>query len=88
MRSRATGHWVPFTLLYPNRSTTRAMPTTLACRLEHLATTKALDAALGGLPEYIVNATTEGQVAIALNWDAEHNIRITVKGTDHEMNAR
>lgn len=43
---------------------------------------------LGGLPEYIVNATTAEQVATAMTWAAERNIRITVKGTGHDMNGR
>ena len=43
---------------------------------------------LGGLPEYIVNATTENQVAHAVKWAAERNIRIIVKGTGHDLNGR
>ncbi|KAM3421970.1 hypothetical protein BST61_g2347 [Cercospora zeina] len=43
---------------------------------------------LGGLPSYIVNATTESQVAIAAKWAAERNIRLVVKGTGHDLNGR
>ena len=43
---------------------------------------------LGGLPEYIVNATQECHVATALKWAAERNIRVSVKGTGHDMNGR
>ncbi|EKG19803.1 FAD linked oxidase [Macrophomina phaseolina MS6] len=43
---------------------------------------------LGGLPEYIVNATTEQHVATAMKWASQRNIRITVKGTGHDMNGR
>ncbi|KAF7186127.1 FAD-linked oxidoreductase apf9 [Pseudocercospora fuligena] len=43
---------------------------------------------LGGLPSYIVNATTETQVAIALSWAATRNIRVVVKGTGHDLSGR
>ncbi|KAL4867229.1 hypothetical protein BDV12DRAFT_171744 [Aspergillus spectabilis] len=43
---------------------------------------------IGGLPQYIVNATTEEQIATALKWASERNIRIVVKGTGHDMNGR
>ncbi|KAL5318438.1 hypothetical protein ACEPPN_013498 [Leptodophora sp. 'Broadleaf-Isolate-01'] len=43
---------------------------------------------IGGFPEYIVNATSEEQVSIALAWASEHNLRIVVKGTGHDMNGR
>lgn len=43
---------------------------------------------LGGLPSYIVNATTEQQVATAMKWAAKRNMRIVVKGTGHELNGR
>jgi FAD/FMN-containing dehydrogenase len=43
---------------------------------------------LGGLPEYIVNATTENQVASAVKWAADRNIRVVVKGTGHDLNGR
>ena len=43
---------------------------------------------LGGLPEFIVNATQECHVATALKWAAERNIRVSVKGTGHDMNGR
>ncbi|KAM3477718.1 hypothetical protein MY5147_002568 [Beauveria neobassiana] len=43
---------------------------------------------LGGLPEFIVNATSAWQVATAMKWAAKHNIRIVVKGTGHDLNGR
>ncbi|PYH92808.1 putative isoamyl alcohol oxidase [Aspergillus ellipticus CBS 707.79] len=43
---------------------------------------------LGGLPQYIVNATTEQQVATAVKWAVARNIRIVVKGTGHDLNGR
>lgn len=43
---------------------------------------------IGGLPRYIVNATTEGQVAKAMAWASERNIRIVVKSTGHDFNGR
>lgn len=43
---------------------------------------------IGGYAQYIVNATTEQHVATALKWASERNIRITVKGTGHDLNAR
>lgn len=43
---------------------------------------------VGALPQYIVNATSEAQVAAAMVWAAERNIRIVVKGTGHDMNGR
>lgn len=43
---------------------------------------------IGGLPQYIVNATEEVDVAFAMKWAAERNIRIVVKGTGHDLNGR
>ncbi|RMY67614.1 hypothetical protein D0863_07683 [Hortaea werneckii] len=43
---------------------------------------------LGGLPEYILNATSNEEVATALQFASERNIRIVVKGTGHDMNGR
>ncbi|KAH8587381.1 hypothetical protein B0O99DRAFT_733688 [Bisporella sp. PMI_857] len=43
---------------------------------------------IGGMPQYIINATTEEQIATSMSWAAARNIRITVKGTGHEMNGR
>ncbi|KAF2159968.1 hypothetical protein M409DRAFT_70707 [Zasmidium cellare ATCC 36951] len=43
---------------------------------------------LGGLPSYIVNATTEQYVATAMKWATDHNVRIVVKGTGHDLNGR
>lgn len=44
--------------------------------------------AIGGLAQYIVNATAEEHIATAMKWASERNIRITVKGTGHDLNAR
>ncbi|KAH3551938.1 hypothetical protein KXW20_002419 [Aspergillus fumigatus] len=43
---------------------------------------------IGALPQYIVNATTEEQVARAMLWASKRNIRIVVKGTGHDLNGR
>ncbi|KAL0940326.1 isoamyl alcohol [Colletotrichum truncatum] len=43
---------------------------------------------IGGLPQYVVNATTEEQVATAMSWASKRNIRIVVKGTGHDLNGR
>ncbi|KAI7179178.1 hypothetical protein KC318_g6550 [Hortaea werneckii] len=39
-----------------------------------------------GLPDYILNATINEEVATALQFASERNIRIVVKGTGHDMN--
>lgn len=39
-------------------------------------------------PQYIVNATEEIHVAYAMKWASDRNIRITVKGTGHDLNGR
>ncbi|KAL5621098.1 hypothetical protein FOBRF1_004344 [Fusarium oxysporum] len=43
---------------------------------------------LGGLPAYVVNATSSEQIAIAAQWASLRNIRINVKGTGHDLNGR
>ncbi|KAJ0297905.1 hypothetical protein COL516b_010270 [Colletotrichum fioriniae] len=43
---------------------------------------------LGGLPEFILNATIAEQVATAVKWASARNIRIIVKGTGHDLNGR
>lgn len=43
---------------------------------------------IGGMAQNIVNATTEEHIATALKWASERSIRITVKGTGHDLNAR
>jgi hypothetical protein len=43
---------------------------------------------LGGLPEYVVNATSKEHVATAMKWASQRNLRITVKGTGHDLNGR
>ncbi|KAJ5664885.1 FAD linked oxidase N-terminal [Penicillium maclennaniae] len=50
--------------------------------------TKDRGCSVGGLPQYIVNATTEKQIAIAMKWASQRNIRVTVKGTGHDLNGR
>ncbi|RAL08264.1 putative isoamyl alcohol oxidase [Aspergillus homomorphus CBS 101889] len=42
----------------------------------------------GGMPQYVVNATNEAQIATAMKWAAARNIRIVVKGTGHDLNGR
>jgi hypothetical protein len=43
---------------------------------------------IGGMPQYILNATSEEQIATALKWAAAHNIRVVIKGTGHDLNGR
>lgn len=43
---------------------------------------------IGGLPQYIVNATTIEHVSKAMSWASKRNIRIVVKGTGHDLNGR
>ncbi|KAI0098725.1 hypothetical protein GGR51DRAFT_425905 [Nemania sp. FL0031] len=43
---------------------------------------------VGGYPSYIVNATTPEQVATALKWASDRDIRVVVKGTGHDLNGR
>jgi FAD/FMN-containing dehydrogenase len=43
---------------------------------------------IGALPQYIVNATEAADVALAMKWAADRNIRIVVKGTGHDLNGR
>ncbi|KAL4924134.1 putative isoamyl alcohol oxidase [Aspergillus undulatus] len=50
--------------------------------------TKARGCNIGALPQYIVNATNEDQIATAMKWASERNIRIVVKGTGHDMSGR
>ncbi|KAJ5631142.1 FAD binding domain protein [Penicillium longicatenatum] len=50
--------------------------------------TKDRGCSIGALPQYIVNATTDQQVATALRWATERNIRIVVKGTGHDLSGR
>ncbi|KAK1140329.1 hypothetical protein N8T08_010465 [Aspergillus melleus] len=43
---------------------------------------------IGGLPQYIVNATSEQHVATAMKWASDKNIRIVVKGSGHDLGGR
>ncbi|KAL5042380.1 hypothetical protein BDW71DRAFT_211226 [Aspergillus fruticulosus] len=43
---------------------------------------------IGALPAYIVNATTEEQIEVAMKWANNRDIRIVVKGTGHDMSGR
>ncbi|CAG5169138.1 uncharacterized protein ALTATR162_LOCUS7005 [Alternaria atra] len=49
---------------------------------------KAQGCKIGALPQYIVNTTQEADVAVAMKWAADRNIRIVVKGTGHDLNGR
>ncbi|KAI9373503.1 hypothetical protein BJX61DRAFT_552181 [Aspergillus egyptiacus] len=49
---------------------------------------EARGCSIGALPQYIVNATSEEQIATAMKWASERNIRIVVKGTGHDMTGR
>ncbi|KAF7720046.1 FAD binding, berberine domain-containing protein [Penicillium ucsense] len=43
---------------------------------------------IGALPRYIVNATEEDQIAKAMAWASERDIRIVIKSTGHDFNGR
>ncbi|KAF9871346.1 FAD-dependent monooxygenase [Colletotrichum karsti] len=43
---------------------------------------------LGGLPEFVLNATSASQIAVAMKWASMRNIRIIAKGTGHDLNGR
>ncbi|OLN86654.1 putative FAD-linked oxidoreductase-like protein 8 [Colletotrichum chlorophyti] len=43
---------------------------------------------IGGAPQYVVNATSDEQIAAATRWASERNIRIVIKGTGHDLNGR
>lgn len=43
---------------------------------------------LGGYPSYVVNATSDKQIAEAARWASKRNIRIVVKGTGHDLAGR
>jgi hypothetical protein len=43
---------------------------------------------IGGSPQYVVNATSEAQIAIAVSWASERDIRVVIKGTGHDLNGR
>jgi len=43
---------------------------------------------IGGLPQYIVNATTEHQISTAMKWASQRDIRIVIKGTGHDLGGR
>lgn len=49
---------------------------------------KGKGCSIGGLPQYIVNASTERQVATAMKWASKRDIRIVVKGTGHDLGGR
>ncbi|KAJ5201330.1 uncharacterized protein N7498_005993 [Penicillium cinerascens] len=68
--------------------TTPFSQTTLVCPPGAEGYTKDRGCSIGALPQYIVNATTDQQVATALRWATERNIRIVVKGTGHDLSGR
>ncbi|KAF5965348.1 isoamyl alcohol oxidase [Fusarium bulbicola] len=49
---------------------------------------KALGCHLGGYPSYVVNATSDEQIALAVKWASKRNIRLVVKGTGHDLSGR
>jgi hypothetical protein len=50
--------------------------------------TKEKGCSIGGLPQYVVNATKEEQIATAMEWASNWNIRIVIKSTGHDFNGR
>ncbi|KAJ5311992.1 hypothetical protein N7508_002822 [Penicillium antarcticum] len=49
---------------------------------------KGKGCSVGGLPQYVVNATTIEHISKAMKWASERKIRIVVKGTGHDLNGR
>lgn len=43
---------------------------------------------MDAFPQYIVNATDASHVAYAMKWASDRNIRITIRGTGHDLNGR
>lgn len=43
---------------------------------------------MDAFPQYIVNATEESHVGYAMKWASDRDIRITIKGTGHDLNGR
>jgi hypothetical protein len=43
---------------------------------------------IGGLPQYVLEATSAAQIATAMKWASSRNIRIVIKGTGHDLNGR
>ncbi|KAI1390081.1 uncharacterized protein F4822DRAFT_223421 [Hypoxylon trugodes] len=46
---------------------------------------ESLGCHIGGYPQYIANVTSAEQIATALKWASEQNIRVVVKGTGHDL---
>lgn len=42
----------------------------------------------GGLPQYILNASTAETIATTTAWASSRNIRLVIKGTGHDLNGR
>ncbi|KAF5981097.1 isoamyl alcohol oxidase [Fusarium coicis] len=49
---------------------------------------KTLGCHLGGYPSYVANVTSDEQIALAVKWASDRNIRIVVKGTGHDLSGR
>ncbi|KAI0384461.1 FAD-binding domain-containing protein [Hypomontagnella monticulosa] len=49
---------------------------------------ESLGCHIGGSPQYVANVTTAEQIATALKWASDANIRVVVKGTGHDLNGR
>ncbi|KAE8154966.1 putative isoamyl alcohol oxidase [Aspergillus avenaceus] len=73
---------MPESISYPIYANNSCLPPTADGYVEGRGCT------IGGLPQYIVNATTEEQISTAMKWAAARNIRIVVKGTGHDLNGR
>ncbi|USW50384.1 Putative FAD linked oxidase, FAD-binding, type PCMH, subdomain 2 [Septoria linicola] len=80
-----TGHLAFFTPLCRNPLAQLFSPITRAFHLIQTHIFRRRACQLGGLPSYIVNATSPEQVATAAKWAAERNIRIVIKGTGHDL---
>lgn len=50
--------------------------------------TKDKGCSIGGMPQYILNATTEDQIARVMAWASDRDIRIVIKSTGHDLSGR
>lgn len=50
--------------------------------------TKGKGCNIGGMPQYIVNATSEDQISRAMIWASDRDIRIVIKSTGHDLSGR
>jgi FAD/FMN-containing dehydrogenase len=50
--------------------------------------TRGKGCSIGGMPQYIVDASSEDQIAKAMAWASDRNLRIVIKSTGHDLSGR